>query len=516
MKRVMFIRPALETDAVFDPIRTTNYLGIWYLASLLKQKGHEVRCLDEVVRSGGFGKRTLFERTIRSGEISETKIDVTYDVFFGRKMADFVRLSEDDFLQKYSAFRKAGEINRTMVRTGNPIEETLEEIRDWKPDVVGIPLVATANYSQAVKLGKAIKVSFPSVKVVYGGQHFLAGSEEFLKENSWVDHIVINDAITVIEDIVEGRRSEKIIDGGFQEMSAFPLLDPSLIEENGYPSEPTYTYTSSGRKTVDFMFSRGCFRHCDFCVAGCQKGNHLTTDYEKLDAQLKLFREHGYEEIVVQDDAFIPPNNEEARKHFERILGIMKKRGFYWQNNGGVDFELLSDEVTDQFILYNQSGKGKLTALYVPFNPRGAVEQKMKSAAGAMIEKHHANLENLKRLRDAGVYVFSSEIIGTPEHTVEVLEGDIRLHEQLVKDGYLDAALTLVATLLPATKWHREHAKDIIDVHDYAGYSLFTVHARTMNIPDPRIVELFLIRRAKSHNSVQQTYLWGSAFPNTK
>ncbi|HWQ59595.1 MAG TPA: cobalamin-dependent protein [Candidatus Fimivivens sp.] len=511
----MFIRPALETDAVFDPIRTTNYLGIWYLSSLLKEKGYNVRCLDEVVRNGGFEKRVLFERTIRNGEISETQIDMTFEEFRERKMADF-KLSEEDFLAKYSAFRKNGEVNRTMVRTGNPIQETLKEIWKWKPDVVGIPLVATANYVQSVKLGKAIKDTFPAVKVVYGGQHFLAGAEDFLREYPWVDHIVINDAITVIEGIVEGRRSEKIIDGGFQEMSAYPLLDPALIEENGYPSEPTYTFTSSGRKTVDFMFSRGCFRHCDFCVAGCQKGNHLTRAYDRLDAQLQLFKEHGYEEIVIQDDAFIPADERDAKKHLERILGLMKKYGFFWQNNGGIDFELLSDEVMDQFIRYNQSGEGRLTSLYVPFNPRGAVEQKKQSAAGVMIEKHNAHLENLKRLRNAGVYVFSSEIIGTPEHTVEVLEEDIRLHEQLVRDGYLDAALTLVATLLPATKWYREHANGIVDVRDYAGYSLFTVHARTRNISDPRIIERFLIRRAKSLNSVQQTYPWGSAFPNTK
>lgn len=34
----MFIKPALETDAVFDPIRMASYLGIWYLASLLKKR----------------------------------------------------------------------------------------------------------------------------------------------------------------------------------------------------------------------------------------------------------------------------------------------------------------------------------------------------------------------------------------------------------------------------------------------------------------------------------------------
>jgi radical SAM superfamily enzyme YgiQ (UPF0313 family) len=145
-------------------------------------------------------------------------------------------------------------------------------------------------------------------------------------------------------------------------MDKCPLLDPSIIAENNYPLEPTYAFSSSGRRTADYMFSKGCFRHCDFCMAGCQVGNHVTCiDYDQVEKQLQVFKQYGISEIIVQDDAFIF----KAKSHLVRILGLMKKHGFYWQNNGGIDFELLDDFVTEKFIQYNREGKGKITALYV-------------------------------------------------------------------------------------------------------------------------------------------------------
>lgn len=42
-----------------------------------------------------------------------------------------------------------------------------------------------------------------------------------------------------------------------------------------------------------------------------------------------------------------------------------------------------------------------------------------------MSNKYHDNLKNLRRLREAGIYVFTSEIMGTPEHTPEIMLGDI-------------------------------------------------------------------------------------------
>lgn len=512
MAKVTFVKPALETDAVWDPIRTCSYLGIWYLASHLKSKGHNVTYLDEVVRNQGLSKKTLFNRVIKENEITETPLDQSYEEFTSKKIYDYQNLSPKDFVGKYSAFNESGKVSRTMVRTGNSLEDTLKEIEKTNPDVVGIPLIATANYLPATRLARQIKERFPKIKVIFGGQAISADPEGFLRENPYVDQVITGDAISVIDDVVEGRRLEKIVHGGFQNMDRFPLLDLSIIENTGYPDEPTYTYPTSGRKSVDFMFSKGCFRRCDFCVAGSQKGNHITTtDYDQIDKQLAELKRQGVEELVIQDDAFLH-DPIHRKEYLPKILGLMKKYGFYWQNNGGIEFEGIDDFVTEQLIKYNQEGEGKVTALYVPFNPRSW--NKEQSAAKSMSSRYHQNAENLKKLREqAGIYVFTSSILGTPEQTEEAFNEELQTDRELIKNGYLDAALCLSATMLPATRWYENNGHNIINKKDYAGYSLFATHHRTDHL-EPQDIERLMATWTKSLDDVQKTYHWGTGFPN--
>ena len=81
-KSVMFIKPNLETDAVWDAIRTCPYTGMWSLASKLQKDGHDVRYLDEVVRNGGLSRQEMFTRKLNSdGTIVDTLLDLSYDDF---------------------------------------------------------------------------------------------------------------------------------------------------------------------------------------------------------------------------------------------------------------------------------------------------------------------------------------------------------------------------------------------------------------------------------------------------
>jgi len=513
MKNIVFVKPALETDAVWDPIRTCSYLGMWYLASQLKSKGHNVTYLDEVVRNQGLSKQVLFRREVEGDVITETPINQTFEEFSAQKMHDYMVLSPKDFAEKYSAFQHNGKVSRTMIRTGNSLEDTLSKIEELNPDVVGIPLIASANYLPTTRLAKAIKTKFPQVKIMFGGQHISADPHSFIRDNPYVDQVVTGDAISVIDDVVEGREKSKIVNGGFRTMDQFPILDISIIENTGYPQEPTYTYPTSGRKSVDFMFSKGCFRKCDFCVAGSQKGNHITAnDYERLDQQLLELKRHGVEELVIQDDAFLH-DPKHRKEYLPKILGLMKKHGLHWQNNGGIEFEGIDDFVTEQLIKYNQEGEGRVTALYVPFNPRSW--NKEQSAAKSMSSRYHQNAENLRRLRkEGGIYVFTSSIIGTPEQTEEAFNEELQTDRELIQNGYLDSALCLSATMLPGTRWYESNGHNIVNKKDYAGYSLFATHHRTDHL-EPKDIERLMATWTKSLDEVQKTYHWGTGFPNS-
>lgn len=509
MSNVMFIKPALETDATWEMVRTSSYLGIWYLASLLKEKGHNVMYLDEVVRNGGLGRSVLFQTKLKGSELSRYQIDISLEDYRKEKNRFFEQNTPGEFTKKYTAF-KGDEIVRTIARTGNSLEDTLSKVEAFAPEYVCVPLIASTNYRTAVMLGKSIKKSFPGIKMIYGGQHISACWEDFLKENDWVDHLITGDAIAVIDSLVKGKISDRVIHGEFQSMKQFPLLDYSIIADTNYPIDQAYSYPSFGRKSTDFMFSKGCFRKCDFCVAGSQKGNYTSyLDWDLIDEQFKVFKESGIEEIIVQDDAFIYKKDNLLKK-----LGLLNKYGFYWQIAGGFDFETLNTSVTDLLVDFNKTSSGKLTGLYMPFNPRSW--NKGKSATGTMVNRYENNFECMKRLREeADVYVFTSDILGTPEHTAEIVENDMEIHKQMIKDGYLDAALTLSATMLPGTSWFNANKHNVVNVYDYSGYSLFATHHRTKNIPDPSKIEELVVKRTKELNSIQDTYNWQTAFPNS-
>lgn len=511
MAKVVFLKPYLETDATWEMIRTSTYMGIWYMASDLKQRGHEVWYLDEVVRNNGIKRTKLYQTVLTSNnEYTEEALDISLEDYRKEKNKDFMDCSPHEFVQKYSAFRKENECNRVLAKTGSTIDETLQRISEIQPDYVCISLIASANYRAATKTGKAIKDAMPDVKIVFGGHHVSALSSEFIKDNPWVDHVIVGDGIEILPKIIENRLEQKVFLEGFKGLDIFPLLDYDIIKDTGYPRDQQYSYPSFGRKSVDFMFSKGCFRKCDFCVAGGQKGNKVTfIDWDKADEQLKLFKQHGIEEIIVQDDAFVfgDPQN------LVKKLALMKKYGYFWQDSGGIDFELLDDFVTEQFIEYNKSGEGKLTGLYVPFNPR--YWNKNDAATKTMVNKYERNFENLRRLREeGGIYVFTSQIVGTPECTRELVLEDIGIHKQMILDGYLDTALTLSATLLPGTKWYMSHSQEIFNINDVLGYSLFTTHHGTKNLR-PQEIEELLVLRTKELNKIQKTYNWQTAFPNS-
>lgn len=511
MGKIVFIKPYLETDATWEMIRTSCYMGIWYMASRLKERGHSVYYLDEVVRNNGMKKTVLFRTELEGNQYKEYPLNMSIDDYRREKNAYFESHTPQDFVKKYSAFQN-NKIIRTIARTGNSIDDTLSEIRKISPEYVAISLIATANYRAAVKTGKAIKREFPNIKVIYGGHHVSALPEQFLKENEWVDHVIVGDGIEIFEKILEGQVTDKILYEGFKTMDKFPLLDMKIIENNNYPIDQEYSYPSFGRKSTDFMFSKGCFRKCEFCVAGGQDGNHVSfQDWDKIDKQFKIFKDAGIEEIIVQDDAFIYGGKTALTKKLE----LLKKYEFYWQNSGGIDFELLDDFVTDQFIQYNKTGEGRLTGLYIPFNPR--YWNKTTAATKSMVARYENNFKNLKRLREeGGIYVFTSQIVGTPEDTRETVIEDIEIHKQMIHEGYLDTALTLSATLLPGTKWYNDHKNDIVNINDIAGYSLFTTHHTTKNFPNPSMIEELFVLRTKELNSVQNTYNWQTAFPNSK
>ncbi|MCR4322639.1 MAG: hypothetical protein NUV61_00945 [Candidatus Azambacteria bacterium] len=128
-----------------------------------------------------------------------------------------------------------------------------------------------------------------------------------------------------------------------------------------------------------------------------------------------------------------------------------------------------------------------------------------------MTRRYHQNMENLKRLREAGIYIFTSIIIGAPEQTLKTFEEELEAVRSLIVGKYIDAALPLSATMLPATEWYKTNGHNIVNKKDYPGFSLFTTHHRTEHL-EPQDIERLIVKWLKGLKDVQVVYSWGTAF----
>lgn len=504
--KIAFVCPQRQVDAIHEPPRGGIQIGPALMASLLVERGHEVYYMDESVRDGGWHRRSLSVRTLQAGVrgMTETAYDRTWDEVQAEKMTDFRAMSPVDFLRKWSAFRDDGSIKRIIARIGVPEDETIQRLRDLGVEAVGIPLAASANYLAATSLGRRIKRELPHVRVVMGGQHITADPEAFVRENRWVDNVAQSDAITTIEDMMAGRSPSKIVPGGFQTMEQYPVMNYDLLANAGYSTPPTHNYPS-GLKSVDWMASRGCYRDCAFCFAGRKEQAVTQSSWDRIRKQLDHFVASGIQELVLQDDAVLY----RAKKFFLPLLEEMKRRGLSWSDNGGVEFESFSQEIADAIVQYNDGSPGRCVSLYVPFNPR-SWNANMNSA-DSMTRRYVDSLENLGRVRRAGVYVLTSLIVGTPDQTHKMFEEDVAASRDLIQRGYLDSALPLSATMLPGTEWFTRNGHNIVHPDDWAGYNLFSTHHATEHM-SPREIEECMVRCVQELGDVQEIGAWQCAF----
>lgn len=181
------------------------------------------------------------------------------------------------------------------------------------------------------------------------------------------------------------------------DLAELALLDPALIAHVPLRRLPVHTFCERPKRYTDMMFSVGCHRACPYCYSPVMRGRLRQLSGDRIQEQLRILKEAGYDEIVVQDDDLL-----KDRAFFKGLLRAIHEAGLTWQDNGGMELELLEDDLVDAII---ESG---CTSIYVPVNPRQLAERLPTEAVVA-------NVHYLKRLKDAGIYTFTSGIYGVPD-----------------------------------------------------------------------------------------------------
>jgi len=366
-------------------------LGICYLSSYLKNKGHNVKLLDLDVE--------LYSR------------NYTNDVF-------------------------------------DLIGSVMDGI-----DLVGVSCLMSTRYKQAHSIAKIVK-SIKDVPVVFGGNYPTNSPELALKDEN-VDFVVLGEGEKVFYNLLCSLKTPELVSGIAYKSDGIkinPRKDSDFIQDldvlpfPDYDSLPIEKYFSLGMSQSlegNFRFfslftSRGCPRNCIFCGAHNTFGRRFRerSTQNVLDEIDWLIRKYQVEELQFQDD-----NLTLNRKRAEEILEGIKRRHIPWTIPNGLDTNTLDKNLLEKI---KQSG-GRDICIAVESGNQRVLQ---------MIHKH-INLDKIKGLvkdmRDLEIYSKAFFMLGFPGETKKEMYDTVNYAFMLKADW----AMFSIVNPLPGTEMYK-------------------------------------------------------------
>lgn len=245
----------------------------------------------------------------------------------------------------------------------------IERLKEIKPDLVGVS-VLTLGRHHSLKVARLAKQIVPGCKVVFGGIHATLMSQQMMENYSEVDYIVRGEGEVVLNDLVSGKKLNKInglvfrnTDGAvvknpnqalIKDINTIPfpawdLVDLSKYPARGYGTINGINLENEVRFTV--IFSRGCMGACTFCSSWIVWTGYRTRTGKNVADEIELLvKNHNAKHFWFCDDT-LTGNREEmisfckeiikrklkvammgntrVDKVDEKLLSWMKKAGFY-------------------------------------------------------------------------------------------------------------------------------------------------------------------------------------------
>ena len=206
-----------------------------------------------------------------------------------------------------------------------------QELRQFRPDVLGFGLNYLANIPEAIDLSKKAKDTLKDVYVIFGGHSVSFVADEVLKHGDGaLDAVVKGEGeITVpallanLPGNVDG--TPGVITARVSGPRAEMLADLNIIR-------PARDLTRKRRKyfigeldpCASIEFSRGCPWDCSFCSAWTFYGrSYRTADPAKIAEEMASIKEPNV--FIVDDVAFIYPEHGMAIADEMEKLGVKKR-----------------------------------------------------------------------------------------------------------------------------------------------------------------------------------------------
>ncbi len=207
--------------------------------------------------------------------------------------------------------------------SGLSYEESLAQILEFKPDIVGLTAV-TSSILKASKLSQLIKESRPETKIIIGGPHITAVPEETMSRFPEFDVAAIGEGENTIKEVVsclENNGQLREVPGIlFRENDQFVKTEPRALikdlDELPFPAWDMIDNFPWGYKPAAFkckrlpatyiISARGCPHLCIFCDTSVFSRQYRAFSAEYIIEMIKhLKTNYGIREIIFEDDTFV-------------------------------------------------------------------------------------------------------------------------------------------------------------------------------------------------------------------
>jgi len=379
-----------------------------------------------------------------------------------------------------------------VVKDRNPHKALLALLNKYKPDVVGLTAMSF-QYQTALGLAQIVKNYSANIKVIMGGYHVTADSENIIRsdEMNYIDFLINGEGEVPFNELIialsNGNNLANVPGISYKDNGSFlhnprpaKLLEP---EEIKIPLRSARVYKKGfhvlGRPGDVIETSRGCVYNCNFCSIRNMYGKSFRKfSIERIITDLEDSKRYGAEAIFITDDnitidgkRLIELSDEITRAKLNMTFAVQASvRGF--KRNPGLAKAMAQAGTKIVFLGIENASDDNLEFM-----------QKSNQLTTADTEKV------VEELKKNGIIVVGGFIFGNPEDKEE----DLLRNFNFAKKIGIDIQLFNILTPHLKTELREELIKEglITNLTDYSKYNHYAANVRTRYLSTK---ELYKIR----------------------
>lgn len=209
-------------------------------------------------------------------------------------------------LRKY-AQRYAEQITLCEYTINNYADDILMDLYRQKPDVLAVSCYIW-NIDMVKEILRDIKKVLPNLVVWVGGPEVSYDVETFMRQNPYVDGVMIGEGeqtfLEVMEYHIEGKGALSNIQGiAYRKQEEVLFTGPRMPMDLSEIPFPYDNLDAFENKIIYYETSRGCPFSCSYCLSSIEKGVRLR-NMELVKKELQLFLDKKIPQVKFIDRTF--------------------------------------------------------------------------------------------------------------------------------------------------------------------------------------------------------------------